>query len=118
MNIEVIIKSKIPEEQINKFEDSVVYNTAVATREYVKGKSGYPYLSGRLSQTEISAPIIGYNKNYGLTAGVEYAKKVWNYTNVKWTNPSTMPQWYFTAFKYGGDTIIANAIDKSLKEIK
>ena len=118
MNIEVIIKSKIPVEQIEKFEDKVVYNTAVATREYVKGKSGYPYLSGKLSQTEISAPILGSNKNYGLTAGVDYAKKVWNYTNVKWTNPNTMPQWYYTAFIRGGDLIVANAIENSLKEIK
>ena len=38
MNVEVKILKGIPVEQINKFEDRVVYNTALATREYVKSK--------------------------------------------------------------------------------
>ena len=40
MNIEVKVIRGIPKDQINKFEDKVVYNTAVATREYVKGRHG------------------------------------------------------------------------------
>lgn len=118
MNVEVIIKKGIPTEQIASFEDKVVYNMAVATREYVKSKNGFPYLTGKLRSTEIAAPIIGGNKNYSLTAGVDYATVVWNYTNVNWTNPSTMPKWYFTAFKDKGAVLTANAVAKALKEIK
>lgn len=117
MQFEVIIKKDIPKEQIEKFEDKVVYNMAVSTREYVKSKNGFPYLTGKLKSTEIAAPIIGGNKNYELTAGVDYATKVWNYTNVNWTNPSTIPKWYFTAFKDKGTVLTSNAVVKALKEI-
>ena len=35
---------ELPIKQINKFEDRVVYNVAVFTREYTKGTDAYPYL--------------------------------------------------------------------------
>ena len=79
MDIEVKIVKGIPSEQISKFEDRVVYNTAVVTREYVKSRNAYPYLSGKLARTEMATPILGSNKQYELTAGVDYATTVWNY---------------------------------------
>lgn len=118
MEAEIIIKKKLPVETIEKFEDRVVYHTAAATREYVKSRNGFPYLSGKLRSTEIAAPIIGTNKQYALTGGVDYAKYVWNYSNVKWTNKSTMPQWYATAFKDKGAVLITNAVMKSMKEVQ
>lgn len=117
MNVEVEIIKDIPKEQINKFEDRVVYNTAILTREHTKSANAYPYLTGKLRASEISSPVVGSNKEYGLTAGVKYAKAVWNYTNVNWTNPSTQPQWYYNVFKKEGTTIISNAVSRSLKEI-
>lgn len=118
MDIEVKVIKGIPKEQISKFEDRVVYYTAIATREYVKGKNGYPYLTGRLQRSEIAAPILEMNKEYSLTTGVNYAKAVWNYTNVNWTNPSTMPKWYLTAFQKSGATLTLNAVLRAMKEIK
>lgn len=118
MQVEVKIVKEIPEKQIDKFEDKVVYYTAIATREYVKSRHGYPRLSGKLRAEEIVAPITGGNKTYNLLTGVGYAKTVYNYHDVNWTNPSTLPHWYYTAFRIRGSSLLTNALYKSLKEIK
>lgn len=117
MDIEVKVIKGIPTEQINKFEDKVVYNTAVLTREYVKSQNGYPYKTGELRRSEVASPIMGSNKQYELIAGVKYAKRVYNYTNVNWTNPSTVPQWYYNTFRRKGTTILTTAVVKAMKEI-
>jgi hypothetical protein len=117
MNVEVEIIKDIPKQQIEKFEDKVVYNTAILTREYTKSANAYPYLTGRLRSSEVSSPVVGVNKEYGLTAGVKYASRVWDYNNVNWTNPSTRPQWYYTTFKNQTNTIVSNAVVRALKEI-
>ena len=118
MRVEIEVLKDIPKEQINKFEDRVVYYTALETREHVKMVNGYPYRTGRLRRTEVATPITGTNKEYNLLTGVGYAKQVYNYTNVNWTNPSTLPQWYHTAFRSKGNTFIQRAVNKSLKELK
>ena len=118
MQVEVKIVKEIPEKQIDMFEDKVVYYTTIATREYVKSRHGYPRLSGKLEREEIVAPITGGNKTYNLLTGVSYAKQVYNYHNVNWTNPNTIPHWYYTAFRMKSSSLITNAFYKSLKEIK
>lgn len=117
MNIEVKVIKGIPVQQIDKFEDRVVYNTALFTREYVKARNAYPYLTGKLARSEIASPITGSRKTYGLTSGVDYAKYVWAMKDVNWTNPSTKPQWYYTAFKEKGYSFITNAVMAAKKEI-
>lgn len=117
MNVEIKIIKGIPKEQIKKFEDKVVYNTAVFTREYTKQTNSYPYLSGKLNRSEISAPILGSNKEYGLSSGVDYAKYVWNMENVNWTNSSTEPHWYYSNFKKNSNTILYDAVTRAKKEI-
>ena len=117
MNIEVKIIKGIPTQQINKFEDRVVYNTAVATKEFTKGQNAYPYRTGELRRAEVASAITGSNKEYGLGAGVNYAKYVWNMTNVKWTNSSTIPQWYYNTFRQKGTLLLTNAVVKAEKEI-
>ena len=107
----------LPIKDINRFEDRVVYNCAVYTREYTKGTSAFPHLSGTLERTEIAAPIVGFDKTYGLSSGVDYAKYVWNMKNVQWTNKATKPQWYYTQFKNDKEKIIAQAVSSALKEI-
>lgn len=117
MNVEVKIIKGLPTEQISKFEDRTVYNTAVVTREYTKSRNAYPYKSGKLMRTEVSLPIIGSNKEYGLQAGVDYAKYVWKMENVHWTNPNTQPHWYYSNFNEKGAVLLTNAVIKALKEI-
>lgn len=118
MKIEYKIIKDIPKKEISRFEDRVVYNTAALTREYTKTANAYPYLSGELRRSEISSPITSSgNKAYSLDGGVGYAKRVWNYKNVKWTNSSTQPQWYYSVFRKHAETIIHNSIAKALKEI-
>jgi len=117
MNIEVQIIKGLPTEKIAKFEDKVVYDVAVLTREYAKGSDAFPYLTGELMRSEVAAPIVSTDKGYGLTSGVDYATRVWNYTNAKWTNPATEPQWYYSIFNKNGSTILSDAVIRALKEI-
>ena len=118
MSIEVQIIKDIPTNQINEFEDRVVYNTAVLTREMTKSSSSYPYLTGKLARTEISIPVQGSNKEYSLLAGVDYAKYVWKMENAKWTNSSTKPKWYLTNYKLYKESIIKTAINRALRSLK
>ena len=118
MNINVIIKKDIPEKDIAKFEDRVVYYTAVLTREYTKSLNAYPYLSGELSRQEIASPITGKDAEYNLLAGTDYAKHVWKMNNANWTNKSTKPQWYKSVYRQKEKTIIDNAQKRAIKEIK
>lgn len=108
---------ELPIKQINKFEDRVVYNVAVFTREYTKGTDAYPYLTGNLARSEMAKPIRGYNKTYSLLSGTGYDKYVWNMKNVNWTNKSTKPQWYFRQFRQSSGKIVKNAVSSALKEI-
>lgn len=118
MEIEIQILQDIPEEQIKLFEDRTIYNVAVFTREFTKGSSAFPYLSGELQRSEVALPIqdLG-NKTYGLGAGVDYAKYVWGYNKANWTNPNTEPKWYASVFKNSNATIINNAVQTALKEV-
>lgn len=118
MDFEMHWEKEIPIEQIRLFEDKTIYNMAMLTREYTKGSMAFPYLTGRLQQNEVAAPIIkSGNCDYGLATGVDYAKRVWTYNNVNWTNPSTKPQWYMSVLKTSVDVIVANAVQNALKEV-
>ena len=117
MNIEIEIKKGLPTKQIQKFEDITVYNCALFTREITKSSNAYPYLTGKLSRSEIAYPILGSNKEYGLVAGVDYAVSVWGYTNVHWTNPNTQPQWYKTIFNKNSGVIVSSAVVYAVKEV-
>ena len=117
MEISINWVKPIPKEQINKFEDRVVYNTAKFTREMTSSSNAYPYRTGALRRSESTNPIAGGNKTYSLTGGVDYAKYVWKMTNVNWTNASTKPQWYYNEFRSTGAVIVAGAVVRSLKEI-
>lgn len=117
MNISFTWLKPLPVNKINQFEDKVVYNTAVYTREYTKGTSAFPRLTGELERQEIKAPIVGSNKSYGLISGVDYAKAVWKMTDVNWTNKATKPQWYYTQFRNSKEKIIRQAVSSALKEI-
>lgn len=118
MNVEVKIIKGIPTEQIENFEDRVVYDVAVETREMTKGLRAYPYLSGELEREEIAEPVTGSNKEYSLGAGVDYAVRVYNLDNVNWTNPSTETHWYRTVFDKRKAIIVKEALVKALKEFK
>lgn len=118
MNIEIEIIKGIPEQQIEQFTDRVIYNTAVLTREETKSLNAFPQLSGTLMREELAQQIIGSNKEYGLAGGTSYAKAVYDYEHVNWTNKSTLPHWYKSVFDKSGDMIINNSITRSLKGLK
>ena len=118
MKLEAKIVKDIPEKQIKRYEDRVVYFSAVETREYTKGMGAYPRLTGELERTEVASPITGGNATYNLLAGVDYAKYVWNYQNAKWTNTKTIPQWYANVFKKYQKRILQTAESRASQEIK
>lgn len=118
MNVEVKIVKGIPVQQIEQFEDRVVYNTAVLTREETKTLNAFPQLTGTLMREELSQQINGSNKEYGLASGTSYAKAVYKYENVNWTNKSTLPHWYKSVFSKSGEIIIANSVVRALKGLK
>lgn len=118
MSIEVKIIKDIPEKEITKYEDRVVYYSAVLTREYTKGMSAYPHLTGELEKQEIKAPITGSNGEYNLLWGVDYAPYVWKMKNVDWTNENTKPQWYKTVYRQKEKTIIDTAMQRAGGELK
>lgn len=117
MQIEVIEIKKFPKGAISNFEDRVVYNAAAMTRETTKANNSFPYLTGRLMKSEVALPISGSNKEYSLLSGVSYAKKVWGYTNVHWTNPQTKPQWYARVFDLQKNIILTASVIKAQKEL-
>lgn len=117
MEIEVEIIKGLPEKQIQKYEDRVVYNVAVITREHTKQAGAYPYLTGELARQEAAAQIVGSDKEYGLAAGVDYAVNVWKMKNVNWTNPRTEAQWYYAAYTRLPNVILQGAKSIALKEI-
>lgn len=117
VSVDIIFKG-LPKDKIEDFEDKVVYNVAVETREFTKGQSAYPYLTGELERSEVAEPILGGNKEYGLGAGVDYAIYVYNYNKANWTNPSTEAHWYYNVFKKKSEEIVAQAVIKAMKEIK
>lgn len=117
MNVEIQIIKDIPKDQIEKFEDRTTYNVAVFTREYTKTSNAFPYLSGTLKRSELSSPIVGSNKSYGLSAGTDYAVYVYRMENANWTNKNTMPHWYMANFKTQGNTVTNNAVKSALKEV-
>lgn len=118
MNVEIEIVKGLPKQQIEQFEDKVVYNVAVMTRETTKANNFYPHLTGELERQEIKEPILGSNMTYSLTGGVDYAKYVWKMTDVNWTNKQTQPQWYYNAFVKQKEVITTASVVKALKEIK
>lgn len=117
MKVEIEIKG-IPSKQIERFEDRVVYNSAVLTREETKSLNAFPVRTGDLMRQEIAQQIIGNNKEYGLGSGVDYAPRVYKYENVKWTNKTTLPHWYYSVFNKKGDIILNNSVQRALMEIK
>lgn len=116
MNVEFKWIKPLPIAKINEFEDRVVYNCALYTREYTKGTSAFPRLTGELERNEIKSPIMGSNKTYSLTGGVDYAGYVWRMSGVNWTNKATQPQWYYTTFKNHAEKIMSQAIVSSIKK--
>lgn len=118
MNVEVEIIKGIPVQQIEQFEDRVVYNIAVETREETKTSKAFPVRTGTLKREEVAQEIIGSNKEYGLGAGTSYAHKVYQYEGVKWTNKKTLPHWYYSIYNKKGAIITTNAVVKALKGLK
>ena len=118
LNVSVSMKKNLFSKELDIFTDKVVYDVAVLTREMTKSLRAFPRLTGKLEQTEVASQVVGSNKEYGLTAGVDYAVRVYKYgEKTMWTNPSTQPQWYHSVYEKHQNEILNNAVNRALKEV-
>lgn len=118
MNISVSLKKFKLDKELDSFTDKAIYNVAVLTREMTKNLHAFPRLTGRLELAEVQEQITGSNKEYGLSAGVDYAKYVWvKGEKTIWTNPKTEPQWYYSVYRKHENEIVSDAVNRALKEV-
>ena len=108
MNVEVEIIKDIPKQDIQRFEDTTIYNIARETLNMTAGF--FPRLTGDLERGSYAMGVVGSNKSYGIGSTVDYAKYVWEYPqNTNWTNSATLAQWYYTKFIVYKEQIINHA---------
>lgn len=112
MNIEYVVEKPLDKKSINNFMDRTVYNVARTTLSLTAGH--FPRRTGDLERTSYAMGVQGGNATYSLGAGVDYARYVWNMKDVHWTNPSTIPQWYYTIFKNKKEAIVSQAVSNSI----
>lgn len=120
IQVEVKIVKDLPVKEINNYIDKVVFGIARATLDFTNTGHHFPYRTGNLNRASMAEGVVKEaNGTYHLGAnGAEYAPKVWNYTNVNWTNKSTYPQWYITEFEHDKNVIVENAIKATLGGLK
>lgn len=112
----------IPEAQILQLENKIVENVAMLTRQETNNKDAFPYLTGELKRSELGDDIINIaNLEYGLSAGVDYAKYVWDMParpDTNWTNDKTEAQWYLTIYKNHTGSILQQASISAIRSVK
>jgi len=116
--IQVKVIKDLPVEKLNKFKDRVIYSIARNTLDMTASTKAFPYLTGTLERDSMANGVINTGQyKYSLGAkNIKYAPKVWTYTNVKWTNPSTQPQWFVSVYKKHEHDIVTRAI-KTAEEV-
>lgn len=95
------------------FADRVIFECARITKDLTNSCGYFPRLTGNLQESSMSQEIRKEaDAVYCLDVpgGAEYAKYVWDYgENTNWTNPSTLPQWYYTTFINHNNSIRSQA---------
>lgn len=119
-SVQVEILKDIPTEQIKRWEDKVVYSLARATLDFTNSAHYFPYRTGALNQGSMAMGVQGSNGTYGIGAqGVSYAPRVWEMgSNTNWTNPSTLPQWYVSAFDKHKTELVQLALKNAESELR
>ena len=111
MNVEYIVLKPLDTKSITNFMDKTVYNIARTTLDMTTGH--FPRRTGDLERGSYAFGVKGGNATYSLGTTVSYGKYVWDMKNVNWTNPSTLPQWYYTVFKNHSESIVSQAVRSS-----
>lgn len=109
MEAQFIIQKPLNTAGIERFMDGVVKNTARVTLDMTA--SSFPRRTGDLERGSAAFGVKGGHATYSLGTTVGYGKYVWDMQGVNWTNPSTLPQWYYTVFRNHAESIISQAIN-------
>lgn len=109
MNAQFIVQKPLNVAGVERFMDGVVKNTARVTLDMTAGS--FPVRTGDLECGSSAFGVQGGHATYSLGTTVNYGKYVWKMNNVHWTNPSTLPKWYYTVFRNHAESIISQAIN-------
>lgn len=109
MNAQFIIQKPLNMAGVERFMDGVVKNTARTTLSMTAGV--FPRRTGDLERGSSAFGVQGSHATYMLGTTVNYGKYVWKMNGVHWTNPSTLPKWYFKVFQNHKENILAQAIN-------
>ena len=119
--VEIHIVKPLDVKAINEYMDKCVFGIARATLDFTNTGHHFPYLTGELNRASMSEGVIkeGYGTYHLGARGVDYAPKVWNYSqSTNWTNPSTYAQWYMTEFNKDKNVIVESAIKQAKGTLK
>ena len=120
--VQIEIVKDLPVEQIKKWEDKVIYGMARATLDFTNSAHYFPYKTGALNISSMNKGVVAMgDKTYGLgyEGTTEYAPHVWKMgDNTKWTNPNTLPQWYYRTFEKHHTEITQLALKNAESELR
>lgn len=108
MALQVIIQKPLNTKGIEDFMDQTVKNTARVTLSMTSGY--FPRRTGTLERGSYAFGVQGGHSTYMLGTTANYGKYVWKMEGVNWTNPNTLPQWYYRVFRNHAEGIVYQAI--------
>ncbi len=122
-SVQIEIVKDLPVGQLKTWEDKVVYSLAREVLDFTNTKRYFPRRSGDLQRSSMSCGVLNLgNMEYGLSYDEEtayYTKYVWKMgEGTNWTKPSTLPQWYVSAFSRHKTEIVQLAIKNAESELR
>ena len=122
VEIEFEIIRNINVKQIHEFADLMILNCARITKDFTNSCGYFPRLTGNLQESSMSQEIRKEAEAvYCLDVpnGAEYAGYVWELgEGTNWTNPNTLPQWYYSTFEKYQNSIQQQAIKNALGSVE
>lgn len=108
VTVSVTVIKPIDNKGIKNFMEKTVRNSASVTLNMTTGR--FPRRTGKLEAGSYALGVKGSGTTYTLGTTARYGKYVWGMSGVRWTNPSTLPQWYYRVFKNNKEMIISQAV--------
>ena len=99
--------------------DDILFTIARETLDFSQPKipkSNAKNHAGTLRRATSSGGVRGGNGDYYIGSYTNYAKYVWNMSNVHWTTPGTNNKWFARTLKEKGSVITNSAINKSWRK--
>lgn len=122
VEIEFKIVEGINKEQIHEFVDQTIFGIARITKDLTNSCGYFPRLTGNLQSSSMAQDIRKESEAVyclDVPGGADYAEYVWEFgENTNWTNPNTLPQWYYSTFEKYQLSIQQEAISNALRSVE